>query len=37
MLERLFPVKAPDADLDGPTQRFPGGPFVLDGPMEPKS
>ncbi|WP_394365007.1 hypothetical protein [Paraburkholderia kirstenboschensis] len=29
--EHLFPVKAPDADLDDPTQRFQGGSFVLPG------
>ena len=34
--EHLFPVSAPTADLDDPTQRFQGGPFVLAGPMEPK-
>ncbi|SDG23237.1 NAD-dependent epimerase/dehydratase family protein [Paraburkholderia phenazinium] len=34
--EHLFPAKAPDPDLDDPTQRFQGGPFVLAGPMEPK-
>jgi uronate dehydrogenase len=34
--EHLFPVAAPTADLDDPTQRFQGGAFVLAGPMEPK-
>jgi uronate dehydrogenase len=34
--EHLFPVGAPTAELDDPTQRFQGGPFVLAGPMEPK-
>ncbi|MFP3249094.1 MAG: NAD(P)-dependent oxidoreductase [Paraburkholderia sp.] len=34
--EHLFPLTAPDADLDDPTQRFQGGPFVLAGPMEPQ-
>jgi uronate dehydrogenase len=34
--EHLFPVTAPTAELDDPTQRFQGGPFVLAGPMEPK-
>jgi len=34
--EHLFPVTAPTADLDDPTQHFQGGPFVLAGPMEPK-
>ncbi|MDI7065876.1 NAD(P)-dependent oxidoreductase, partial [Klebsiella pneumoniae] len=34
--EHLFPVAAPTAELDDPTQRFQGGPFVLAGPMEPK-
>jgi uronate dehydrogenase len=34
--EHLFPVIAPGANLDDPTQRFQGGPFVLAGPMEPK-
>jgi uronate dehydrogenase len=35
--EHLFPANAPDANLDDPIQRFQGGPFVLAGPMEPKS
>ncbi|WP_425469005.1 hypothetical protein [Paraburkholderia panacisoli] len=35
--EYLFPVKAPDADLDDPTQRFQGGPLMLVGPLEPES
>jgi uronate dehydrogenase len=34
--ENRFPAGAPTADLDDPTQRFQGGPFVLAGPMEPK-
>jgi uronate dehydrogenase len=34
--EHLFPVGAPSAELDDPTQRYQGGPFVLAGPMEPK-
>ncbi|PQV47991.1 NAD(P)-dependent oxidoreductase [Paraburkholderia sp. BL21I4N1] len=34
--EHLFPVSAPTADLDDPTQRFQGGAFILAGPMEPK-
>jgi uronate dehydrogenase len=34
--EHLFPASAPDTQLDDPTQRFQGGPFVLAGPMEPK-
>ena len=34
--EHLFPAVAPTTDLDDPTQRFQGGPFVLAGPMEPK-
>ncbi|GAA7771091.1 hypothetical protein RN01_30635 [Cupriavidus sp. SHE] len=33
--EHLFPVSAPTRDLNDPTQRFQGGPFVLAGPMEP--
>lgn len=33
----LFPPEAPGADLDDPTQRYQGGPFVLAGPMEPKA
>jgi uronate dehydrogenase len=33
--EHLFPACAPNADLDDPTQRYQGGPFVLAGPMEP--
>jgi uronate dehydrogenase len=32
--EARFPASAPDAQLDDPTQRFQGGPFVLAGPME---
>lgn len=32
----LFPVGAPTADLDDPTQHCQGGAFVLAGPMEPK-
>jgi uronate dehydrogenase len=32
----LFPPSAPDSNLDDPTQRFQGGPFVLAGPMEPR-
>jgi len=35
--EHLFPLTAPDTNLGDPTQRFQGGPFVLAGPMEPKS
>ncbi|NMM00808.1 NAD(P)-dependent oxidoreductase [Paraburkholderia sp. RP-4-7] len=34
--EHLFAVNAPTSDLNDPTQRFQGGPFVLAGPMEPK-
>lgn len=33
----LFPPKAPDPQMDDWTQRFQGGPFVLMGPMEPKT
>ncbi|VVE42142.1 NAD-dependent dehydratase [Pandoraea communis] len=33
----LFPLKAPDPQMDDWTQRFQGGPFVLLGPMEPKA
>ena len=32
--EHLFPVTAPTAELDDPTQRFQGGAFVLGEPME---
>jgi uronate dehydrogenase len=35
--EHLFPVTAPDTNPGDPAQRFQGGPFVLAGPMEPKS
>jgi uronate dehydrogenase len=35
--EHLFAVKAPDTNFDDPAQRFQGGPFVLAGPMEPKT
>jgi uronate dehydrogenase len=34
--EYLFPAAAPTAELDDPTQRYQGGPFVLAGPMERK-
>jgi uronate dehydrogenase len=34
--EHLFPVGAPTTNLDDPTQRFQGGPFVIAGPMETK-
>jgi uronate dehydrogenase len=34
--EHLFAATAPTAELDDPTQRFQGGPFVLAGPMEAK-
>ncbi|WP_043283757.1 NAD-dependent epimerase/dehydratase family protein [Paraburkholderia oxyphila] len=35
--EPQFPPGAPDPDFDDPTQRYQGGPFVLAGPMEPRS
>lgn len=34
--EHLFPAVAPTDNLDDPTQRYQGGPFVLAGPMESK-
>lgn len=34
--EHLFPAVAPTDNLDDPTQRYKGGPFVLAGPMESK-
>ncbi|CAN7760285.1 NAD-dependent epimerase/dehydratase family protein [Caballeronia sp. LjRoot31] len=34
--EHLFPITAPDSNLDDAAQRFQGGPFALARPMEPQ-